>query len=85
LKFRRQHPIEPYIVDFYCAEAELILELDGRSHDGKAVYDEKRSAVFFRLGLTVFRIPNDEVLNNIDGVAAAIQKAAFTKLGKPLP
>jgi very-short-patch-repair endonuclease len=35
LKFRRQHPIEPYIVDFYCADAKLIVELDGESHNGR--------------------------------------------------
>ena len=85
LKFRRQYPIEPFIVDFYCAEADLIIELDGESHDGRENYDRDRSAFLRRIGLTVMRVSNDEVINNLEGVAAAIQKAAFTKLGKPLP
>ena len=85
LKFRRQHPIEPYIVDFYCAEARLVVELDGESHDGKEGYDARRSTHLKRLGLTVIRIHNDEVLTNIEGVASSIARAAFTKLGKPLP
>jgi len=85
LKFRRQHPIEPYIVDFYCAIASLIVELDGESHDGREAYDSRRSKFLKSLGLTVMRVTNDQVLDNLDGVAAAIQKAAFTKLGRPLP
>jgi very-short-patch-repair endonuclease len=85
LKFRRQHPIEPYIVDFYCAEAELIVELDGRSHDTTASYDAQRSQHLQALGLTVMRVGNDDVLDNLEGVATAILRAAFVKLGKPLP
>ena len=46
LKFRRQHPIEPYIVDFYCAEASLVIELDGQSHDDRKAYDDQRTADF---------------------------------------
>jgi len=85
LKFRRQHPIEPYIVDFYCAEAQLAIEIDGQSHDGREAYDSQRSAFLGRLGLTIMRIANDDVVQNISGVAEAIQKAAFIKLGKSLP
>jgi very-short-patch-repair endonuclease len=85
LKFRRQHPIEPYIVDFYCAEARLIVELDGESHNDQVEYDLARVEFLRRLGLTIFRVTNDDVLENIDGLARAIQKAAFTKLGKPHP
>jgi very-short-patch-repair endonuclease len=85
LKFRRQHPIEPYIVDFYCAEARLVIELDGESHHGRETYDEERSKYLRALGLTVFRISNDDVIGNLEGVGTAILKAAFTKLGKPLP
>jgi very-short-patch-repair endonuclease len=85
LKFRRQHPIEPYIADYYCAEAKLIVELDGESRNGREDYDARRDAYFRELGLTVMRLTNHDVVTNIDGVAAAIMKAAFTKLGKPLP
>jgi len=85
LKFRRQHPIEPYIVDFYCAEASLVVELDGQSHDDRKAYDAQRTTALGQCGLTVMRIANDDVLHNLSGVAEAIQKAAFTKLGKSLP
>ncbi len=85
LKFRRQHPIEPFIVDFYCAEARLVIELDGESHNGREEYDQQRTKHLHEIGLTVFRISNDDVLSNLEGVAEAILKAAYTKLGKPLP
>jgi very-short-patch-repair endonuclease len=85
LKFRRQHPIEPYIVDFDCAEARLIVELDGESHDGREEYDRERSDHLQSLGLTVMRVANDDVVENLEGVAEAVRKAAFTKLDKPLP
>jgi very-short-patch-repair endonuclease len=85
LKFRRQHPIEPYVADYYCAEATLIIELDGESHNDREDYDARRDAYFCKLGLTVMRVTNDEVIRNIDGVAVAILKAAYTKLGRPLP
>ncbi|MCG8449889.1 MAG: endonuclease domain-containing protein [Pirellulales bacterium] len=84
LKFRRQHPIEPYIVDYYCAEASLVVELDGRSHDEKIEYDNQRSAKLRKLGLTIMRVPNEEVVDNLEAVCEAIQRAAFTKIGKPL-
>jgi len=85
LKFRRQHPIEPYIVDYYCADARLVVELDGDSHNGREEYDRERSDHLRRLGLTIMRVANDDVSNNLDGVAEAIRLAAYTKLGKPLP
>jgi very-short-patch-repair endonuclease len=72
LKFRRQHPIEPFIVDFYCAEAKLVIELDGESHNGRESYDAERSKLLANLGLNVMRITNDEVLTNLDGVAEGI-------------
>jgi very-short-patch-repair endonuclease len=56
LKFRRQHPLEPYIVDFYCADAKLIVELDGESHNGREDFDKRRSEFLAGLGLIVFRV-----------------------------
>jgi very-short-patch-repair endonuclease len=61
LKFRRQHPIEPYVVDYYCADERLVVELDGKSHNDSAEYDRRRSAHLAELGLTVFRVKNDEL------------------------
>jgi len=43
LKFRRQYPLEPFIVDFYCHEAHLAVELDGMSHNGRAAQDNRRT------------------------------------------
>ena len=83
LKFRRQHPIEPYIVDFYCASANFAIELDGESHEGRQDYDQLRTKFLSGLGLTIFRVTNDEVLNNLEGVAEAILREATAN--KPLP
>jgi len=79
LKFRRQHPIEPFIVDFYCAEAKLVIELDGESHNGRESYDAERSKLLANLGLNVMRITNDEVLTNLDGVAEGILRVVRLK------
>jgi very-short-patch-repair endonuclease len=80
LKFRRQHPIEPYIVDYYCADELLVVELDGKSHNETAEYDRQRSDFLGSLGLTVYRITNDEVLTNLDGVAEGILRVV--RLGR---
>ena len=70
LKFRRQHVIEPYIVDFYCHEIGLVVELDGSQHntdDGKE-YDAERTKFLEALGLKVVRYWNHDVLRNTDVV-----------------
>ena len=74
LKFRRQHPVGPYILDFYCARCRLAVELDGGQHftdEGKA-YDEKGSAFLAAHGIRVIRFTNSEVFAEIDSVAEAI-------------
>lgn len=68
LKFRRQHVIKLYIVDFYCHELGLVIELDGGQHntdDGKD-YDAERTKFLEALGLTVVRYWNYDVLNRMD-------------------
>lgn len=75
-KFRRQHPIEPYIVDFYCAEANLVVEIDGESHEGRLDDDRRRDEYLEKIGLRIMRVTNDEVLENLDGVAEVILRAA---------
>ena len=70
LKFRRQHVMAPYIVDFYCHELGLVLELDGSQHnteDGRA-YDAERTKFLEALGLKVVRYRNYEVLEQTDVV-----------------
>ena len=85
LKFRRQHPIEPYIVDFYCAQVKLILELDGESHDGRQEYDSNREHYLESMGLRVLRIANDDVLKNLDGVVEMIARVAGYAEATPSP
>ena len=77
LKFRRQHPVGPYILDFYCAHHRLAVELDGGQHftvEGEA-YDKSRSAFLASQGIRVIRFTNSEVFEEIDGVAEAIERS----------
>ena len=73
-KFRRQHPINQFIVDFYCHKCRLVIELDGSIHDleEQKERDEGREAMLKDLGLTVIRFSNAEVVNNLSQVLAAI-------------
>jgi very-short-patch-repair endonuclease len=80
LKFRRQHPIGPFIVDFYCAEAELVVEIDGMSHDKRADEDERRSAYLRGQGCRIVRYTNHEVLTRLDDVLRDIAHHAGVEL-----
>lgn len=78
VKFRRQHPIGPYIADFYSREACLVVEVDGAAaHSGEAAvaHDRARDAYLQALGLRVLRIPASEVNRNLQGVFEAISSA----------
>jgi len=77
LKFRRQQPIGPYIVDFFCHEVALVVEVDGRSHDDRGKEDAQRQA-FLReqQRLHVLRVTNDDVLKDPEAVLFAILRAA---------
>jgi very-short-patch-repair endonuclease len=68
--FRRQHPIDIFIADFYCHSLKLIIEVDGEIHENQASqeYDEGRSGELDRYGIKVLRFKNSEVLNNIEKV-----------------
>ena len=74
LKFRRQHPINLYIVDFYCHKLKLIIELDGDYHAlrEQVSKDIERTEALSLMGLEVIRFKNDEVLNDIDSVLLRI-------------
>ncbi len=72
LRFRRQHPIGPFIVDFCCKEHSLIIELDGSSHDDQVEYDEERSAWLEAQGFRIIRFTNEQVRTNLEGVLIAI-------------
>ena len=81
-KFRRQHGIGTYIVDFCCSERKLVVELDGYQHGEKTTerYDEVRTLYLQRLGYRVLRFWNDEINVNLEGVLQKITEALHTTL-----
>ena len=72
LKFRRQVPMGSYIVDFYCQECQLIIELDGGHHLLQQEYDQIRTHYLQAQGLTVLRFWNHDILNDTEAVLAQI-------------
>jgi very-short-patch-repair endonuclease len=70
MKFRRQHPLGRYIADFYCPEAHLVIELDGKIHQIKdqKEYDGSRQEVIGMRGIRVLRIKNEEIEQDIESV-----------------
>lgn len=72
--FDRQKIIGNYIVDFYCTNCNVVIEIDGSSHNGKEDYDAKRDEYLESLGLTVIHIPVTEVMNNLNGVMEMLYK-----------
>jgi len=80
-KWRRQVPRGPYIVDFFCAEAGLVVELDGGQHADRVAYDERRTEVLQQQGLRVLRFWNGDVLKNRDGVCMTILQACGERRG----
>ena len=88
LKFRRQHVIKPYIVDFYCHEIGLVIEVDGGQHnteDGRA-YDVERTQFLEALDLTVVRYWNSDVLERMDVVLEDLWRVCSElKQTSPLP
>ncbi len=73
-RFRRQHSIGGYIVDFYCPAKDLVIEIDGSQHFGKDAkeYDDIRSLYFEGVNLKILRFTNREIDNNIDSVVNKI-------------
>ncbi|MDD5396673.1 MAG: endonuclease domain-containing protein [Candidatus Moranbacteria bacterium] len=75
-RFRRQHSVGKYIVDFYCSEKKLVVELDGWQHreENNDGYDIERTEFLQSLGYKVLRFWNDEVNKNIEGVILKIEE-----------
>lgn len=71
-KFRRQHPIGPYVADFACIERMLIVELDGDQHGEKIEHDQQRTAYLVEQGFFVLRFWNNEINHNLEGVLETI-------------
>ena len=74
MKFRRQHAIAQYVVDFYCHECKLAIELDGHYHKDKGVkeYDMARTNLMNEYGITVLRFWNEEVMKDVERVLEKI-------------
>ena len=75
-RFRRQHPIKDFIVDFFCYDAMLVIEVDGSVHDeiNQSERDEQRTLILKRLGIKEVRFSNQEVINNTDPVIRKIEE-----------
>ena len=80
LKFRRQHPVEQFILDFYCPRFKLVVELDGSVHDTRSEEDAARTEHLKAFGYRVIRFRNDEVLKNLPDVLTHIAEAAHAGL-----
>ena len=80
LRFRRQHPIKDFVVDFFCYDALLVIEVDGTVHDetSQKERDEQRTIILQKLGLKEIRFTNYEVIHHTDQVIKKIE----TELGK---
>lgn len=74
LKFRRQHPAGKYILDFYCHEFKLVIELDGEIHSDKDQIerDKGRSEDLIDMGMSILRFRNDEIINNPNHILTLI-------------
>ena len=81
LKFRRQHPLGPYFVDFYCSEVQIAIELDGGQHyEPQALaYDDRRTRFLEAAGIEVLRFTNPEVMAETEAVLEVIVRVAQTR------
>ena len=87
LRFRRQHPIGPYVLDFYCPRLALAIEVDGSQHAfslGRQ-RDARRDNFLRRKGITVLRYWNSDIMGNLKGVLDDIRHKALFLLGRPTP
>ena len=75
LPFRRQHPVDRFILDFYCPKKKLCVELDGSSHDGKEILDQARTEALAILNIRVIRFRNEEVQHDLPSVLQRIEAA----------
>ena len=86
VKFRRQHPLGAYVLDFVCLDAKLVVEVDGSQHLDQQTYDERRSAWLARQGFSVLRFWANEVLSETDAVVISIsQSLGFLPAPAPTP
>ena len=84
-KFKRQVPIDCFIVDFICFEKRLIIELDGGQHEANEIYDMQRTIKLNKLGFQVLRFWNNVVFEEIDDVLEIIHKTLSRRYAPPSP
>lgn len=84
-KFRRQHTLGPYVVDFVCLDKNLVIEIDGGQHADRVEYDARRTAALEAQGFRVVRFWNNDVVGNFDGVLQTIEKELKHPHPDPLP
>ena len=84
MKFRRQHPVTPYVLDFYCDAAKLAIELDGGQHNTDAArrHDSRRTEFLKTQGIAILRFWNHEVFQDTDDVLEAIHNALTPALSR---
>jgi len=80
LQFRRQHPLGPYVADFYCAEAKMVIELDGRTHNHTVQSDRARDAWMHERGILVVRIPVSRLSKDPGAVVGRIGQIALQRI-----
>ena len=75
VRFRRQHPVGPYVLDFYCEDVRLAVEVDGVSHEhpDRIRHDARRTAWLNLRGITVYRVAARDVLGNLEGVLVSLK------------
>jgi very-short-patch-repair endonuclease len=81
--FRRQQPLAPYIVDFYCHSVHLVVEIDGSPHREQQGYDRMRDDYLMRRGIQVLRLSNESVRNDLASAIASIRAALRMKNPNP--
>ena len=77
LRFRCQHPVGNFILDFYCPSCKLVVEVDGEIHAYQAEYDDDRTAKLAEYGYKVLRFTNEQVMNDLPKVLAEIRRVAL--------
>jgi very-short-patch-repair endonuclease len=84
LKFRRQYGISGFIIDFYCFEAKLAIEIDGSSHGGREEYDAMRQLMLENEGISFIRITGDELFASPDKLVESIRRFVASRSDLPL-
>ena len=83
LRFRCQHPVGNFILDFYCPSCKLVVEVDGEIHDLQTEYDDARSTQLAEYGYRVLRFSNEQVMNDLPQVVAEIRRILLSSPSHP--